>query len=153
MELTMKTEKVLAVYRILGPAKYDKLSDEDKVKVWKIARAMKPIATQFEEDSKDAAEKMKPADDFNERFQKAQEYERKIKENADDLPMTPSEYQAFLKDFQKFQNVVNKAIKEFADKEVTLNFEKLNEDAFGKLMASNSWTSDQAVELGDILCE
>ena len=155
MKKELTTEKVLVAYRILGPAKYDKMSDEDKVKVWKIARQMKPIATQFEEESKDASEKLKPGDDFVERLQKAQEYERKVKEGDTDgkLPMAPKEYQEFMKEFQKFQGLVDKAIREFAKKMVSLDFEPLTEEAFGKLMASNSWTSDQTIELGDILCE
>jgi hypothetical protein len=59
-KLTFKTEKVLAAYRLLGSAKYGKLADEDKIKVLKICIALKPIATKYDEDSKDVAEKLKP---------------------------------------------------------------------------------------------
>jgi len=44
-------------------------------------------------------------------------------------------------------------VKDFADKEVELEIEPLTEDAFAKLMASNEWTMEQAVVLGDIVCE
>ena len=56
MKKTVKTSEILSVYNIISTAKYGKLSDEDKVKVWKITRKMKPVATKFDEDSKDAAD-------------------------------------------------------------------------------------------------
>ena len=51
---TIKTEKVLNAYRVLSTAKYGKMDDGDKIKVWKIARTLKPVADKFEDDSKDA---------------------------------------------------------------------------------------------------
>ena len=153
MKQTLKTEKVLSAYRVISTAKYSKLDDADKIKVWKIAKAMKPVATQFEEDSKDAAEKMKPTEDFADRLQKAQEYERMLRANEDisKSPMGAAEYDAFLKEFQKYNQLVTDAVKEFADKEVELEFEGLNDDAFGKLMASNEWTMEQVMEIGTLI--
>lgn len=151
---TIKTEKVLNAYRVLSTAKYGKMDDGDKIKVWKIARTLKPVADKFEDDSKDAAEKFKPSEDFSERLQKAQDYERMVKDgNADmtKLPMGAAEYGEFVKEFQKYNKLVGDAIKEFADKEVELEFEKLSEDAFGKLMASNEWTMEQAMEIGMLI--
>ena len=69
MKKSIKTSEILGVYNIISNAKYGKMSDDDKVKVWKIARKLKPVAVKFEDDSKDAAEKMKPAKDFDERLQ------------------------------------------------------------------------------------
>lgn len=151
---TIKTEKVLNAYRVLSTAKYGKMDDGDKIKVWKIARTLKPVADKFDDDSKDAAEKFKPSEDFTERLQKAQEYEQKIKDanlDASTLPMGAAEYGEFVKEFQKYNKLVGDAIKEFADKEVELEFEKLTEDAFGKLMASNEWTMEQAMEIGMLI--
>lgn len=155
-QLTMTTEKVLAAYRTLSTAKYSKMEDADKIKVWKIARKMKPVATKFEEDSQDAAEKMKPSEDFDEQLQNAQEYERITSHpdfDAQNLPMGVAEYNAFLDKFHAYNKLVNDAVKDFAEKEVELEIEPLSEDAFGKLMASNEWTMEQAVTLGDIITE
>lgn len=154
MKVKIETQKVLVLHRILASAKYGKLDDADKVKVWKIARKLKPVADKFEDESKDAAEKMKPTDDFAERLQKAQEYERLVKDqNADaqKLPMGPSEYGDFIKVFQEYNRLVGEAVKEFAEKEVEIDFEPVTEETFGKLMASNEWTMDQAVQLGEFL--
>lgn len=150
---TIKTEKVLSAFRVLNTAKYTKMTDEDKIKVWKIARAMKPIADKFDDDSKDAAEKFKPTEDFAERLQKAQEFERKQKSGEDmtDAPMGATEYGEFIKEFQKYNKTVADAIKEFADKEVEVEFDVLTEEAFGKLMASNEWTMEQAMEIGMLI--
>lgn len=150
---TIKTEKVLSAYRVLSTAKYTKMDDADKIKVWKIARALKPVATKFDEDSKDASEKFKP-EGFDENLRKAQEYERVTKDaNADasKLEMGAAEYNAFIKELQKYNKLVGDAIKEYADKEVEVSFDKLSEDAFGKLMASNEWTMEQTMEIGMLI--
>lgn len=148
MKTTIKTEKVLQVYQILNTTKYGKLDDADKVKVWKIARQLKPVATQFEDDSKDAAEKLKPYETFSDDLQKAQEYERLKGVNAQ---MDIEEYQKFIAAFKAYNELVNKAVKEFADKEVEVEFDTISEDAFAKLMASNEWTFDQAVQIGEFI--
>jgi hypothetical protein len=150
MKTTIKTEKVLKVYQILNTTKYGKLDDADKVKVWKIARKLKPVATKFDEDSKDAAEKLKPYEGFEDDLQKAQEYERLKGVNA---KMDIDEYQKFIAAFKAYQELVGKAVKEYADVEVEVEFDTISEDAFSKLMASNEWTLDQAVEIGEFITE
>lgn len=155
MTKKIKTSEILAAYNVLNSAKYGSMEDADKIKVWKITRALKPIATKFDEDSKDAAEKMKPKDkDFDEKLQKAQEYERKVRDSktdAKDLPMGAAEYEAFIEKFKEYNKLVGKAVEDFANKEVKVSFEPLNDDAFGKLMASNEWTMGQAVALSEII--
>ena len=153
MKKTIKTERVLTAFRVLNTAKYTKMSDEDKIKVWKIARALKPVADKFEDDSKDAAEKFKPTEDFAERLQKAQEFERmrNAGEDMTNAPMGAAEYGEFLKEFQKYNQTVGEAVKEFAEKEVEVEFDVLTEEAFGKLMASNEWEMAQTLEIGQII--
>ena len=156
MKKSIKTSEILAAYNVLNTAKYGSMEDADKIKVWKITRALKPIATKFDEDSKDAAEKMKPKDkDFDDTLQKAQEYERIIRDPKADtkkLPMGAAEYDAFIEKFKEYNKLVGKAVEEFANKEVKVSFEPLSDDAFGKLMSSNEWTMGQAVALSEIIC-
>jgi hypothetical protein len=158
MKKSIKTSEILTAFNVLNSAKYGSMSDDDKIKVWKITRALKPIATKFDEDSKDAAEKMKPKYEggFDETLQKAQEYERMIRDtkvDAKKLPMGAAEYDAFIKEFKAYNDLVGKAVEEFAKKEVTINIELLSDDAFGKLMASNDWTFGQTTALSEIICE
>ena len=151
MKTKVTTEKILSVYNILKGASYQKMSDDDKIKLWKIARAMKPIATKFEDDSKDAAEKLKP-EGIEVTLEKAKEYEQKKQKGDTDLPMTEAEYLGFINgDWAKFNNLLTKAVKEFADAEVELEFEPLNEDSFSKLIASNDWKMEQVMTVGEFL--
>lgn len=156
MKTKITTEKVLNAYHIISGAKYTKMDDADKIKVWKIARALKPVATKFDEDSKDAAEKLKPSEDFADNLQKAQEFERITKEkdfDASKLPMGAAEYNEFIKKLQDYNRLVGEAVKEFADREVEIEFEPLSEESFGKLMASNEWTMEQTVEIGMLIVQ
>lgn len=152
----MKTEDVLKAYNVISTAKYSKLDDADKIKVWKIARSLKPVAEKFREDSEDAQQKMKPSEDFDEQLMKAQEYEREIRKpdcDSTKLPIGAAQYQEFLDEFKAYQKLVNDTIKDLAEKEVEVEFETLSEDAFGKLMASNDWTLEQVVVLDGIVTE
>ena len=153
MKKEIKTEKVLQVYNVVNTAKYTKMNDDDKVKVWKIVRILKPIATKFDEDAKDAAEKLRPSEDFTERLQKAQQFEKAKKEGKDYDGMASAEYAQFIDEFKEYNDLVNKAVKEFADTIVELEFNPISEDAFGKLMSSNEWTMEQVMLVGDIICE
>lgn len=153
-QLTLTTEKVLKAYNIIAQAKYTKLDDADKVRLWKIARELKPVATKYDEDSKDAAEKLKP-EGFDEKAMKWNETRDKSSAGIkDDLPMSPAEFIDFLYHvINPYNENVNSALEELKGKEVELEFNALTEDAFAKLMSSNEWTMEQVEMLGDIVCE
>lgn len=154
MKKTVKTNEILAVYQIIGSAKYGKMTDEDKIKAWKIARKLKPVATKFDEDSKDAADKLKPSEDFEDKLRKAQEYERLKKEQKPTIDvMTTADFEAFIAELNKYNDLVKKAVDEFGQKEVEVEFEPLGEDAFCKLITSNEWTFGQVTLLGEFVCE
>ena len=158
MKKIIKTSEILAAYNVLNTAKYGSMEDADKIKVWKIARKLAPVAIKFENDSKDAAEKMKPEIEggFDETLQKAQEFERMKRDpqaDMDKAPMGAAEYEAFIKELHKYNKLVGDAVKEFAEKEVRIEFDLLSEDSFGKLMASNEWTIGQVATLGEMIAE
>lgn len=67
--------------------------------------------------------------------------------------MTETQYKAFIEEYKNYNKVVEKAIKEFAYKEVEIEFTPLSEESFGKLMASNDWNMEQVITLGDFVCE
>ena len=153
---TFKTEKVLAAYRLLGSAKYGKLADEDKIKVLKICIALKPIATKYDEDSKDVAEKLKPSEDYDERLAEAQEYERVSRDkdaDASQLKMGPAEFNEFVKEMNHYQDLISKALKDEMEKEVEVEFEPITEDALLKLMNSNDWTIAGAMAVSEVAVE
>lgn len=137
---------------IISNASYKRLDDEDKVRLWKIARQLKPVATQFEADSKDAAEKMKEGyEGFDEQLAAAKAYEE-AKKSGGELPITDEEYRRFISEvWQPFNALVSKAVAEQAEKEVELDFDPLTDEAFGKLIASNDWTVDKVTVVGEFL--
>ena len=53
-QVTIKTKKVLAAFNLLNVAKLSEMEDADKIKVFHILRALKPVATKYDEFYKDA---------------------------------------------------------------------------------------------------
>jgi len=153
-KLTLTTEKVLKAYNVLNTAKYTKLDDADKVRLWKIARVLKPVAYKYDEDSKDAAEKLKP-EGFDEKAMQWNETRDKSSAGIKDgLPMSQGEFIDFLyHTINPYNENVNSALEELKLKEVELEFNALTEDSFAKLMSSNEWNMEQVEMLGDIVCE
>lgn len=154
VEKMVKTIDASNVYNVIANAKYGKLSDEEKIKVWKITRLLKPIATKLQEDGEDAAKKLKPEGDFDERLQKAQDFENRMRAGQSvEGTMTAQEHEAFVKEFREYQKLVGEAAKEFEDTEVKVVFEKLSEESFCKLMESNDWNFGQATIVGEFICD
>ena len=151
MEKVMKTAEILNAYGILSKSKYQKLNEDDKIKVWKIQRTLKPIAKKFEEDKADATENLIPSD-FMARLSKAQEYEALKGQGEENLPITDIEYIKVLKEIKSYNNLIAKALKEIGEKEVTITFEPITEKAFGELMSSNDWSLKE-VELIDFIVQ
>ena len=152
-EMKLKTSEIVNAYQVLAEASYEKMADEDKIKVWKIARELKPIALKFEEDRADAQRKLIPDAEFNQRLQKARDYEKLLSEGKTELPMTAKEYQEFVVEFKNKTDLMKAALTEYADAEVEVNINLLSEDAFSKLMASNNWTLKQVDNIAFIVNE
>lgn len=146
------TKKVAEVFSILNEAKYAKLADADKIKVWKIVRALQPVSSKYLEDVRDAEQKLMPDGDFQERLTVAQQYEVKRNNGEKVLPMTEAEYMKVVEEFKEYRTLVDKAVEDFGNKEVELDFEPLSEAAFGQLMASNEWNMAQVMGIGEVIC-
>lgn len=148
---TISTDKILQVYNLLNVAKYNKLEDADKIAIFKITRTIKPIATEYEDACKEVVEKMK-FDGFETQLVDARNYERCKKSGDDNLPISDDDYKEFIKKLVEYEKVVKDAIKQLGDKEVDIDINTITEDSFGKLMASNDWTMEQALIVSDIVC-
>jgi hypothetical protein len=146
MEKSLKTIEAVEAYQLLGNAKYHKLEDADKIKVWKISRQLKPIAVQAEEAQQDAMQSLVP-EEFKERVAVADDYRKAKQAGEKQLPMTDKEYLAYMADFRKYNMLVGKALEELFQKEASLDFEPLSEDAMGLLIACNDWPMSQAEKL------
>ena len=143
----LRTEDIAAAYGILSVARYQKLADDDKVRVWKISRHLCPIAEKYAKDDEDARKKLLPSEDFPLKLQTALQYQNIKEAGGDDLPMSEEEYKKTVEEWNSYNNLLNKAIKELADEKVSFEIDPITEDAFGKLMASNDWSFAQVGKL------
>jgi hypothetical protein len=157
MSKKVKTKEVLVAWQVLGQAKYDKLDSDQKVRVFHIGQMLKPIATAFSDYSADAAEKMQPSADFQERWDKAKVYETMTanpKADMEQLPMGPAEYKEFMvKEYFPFDRLWKKAIKDEGDKEVELKFDPISEEVLFALADANKWNVDQTTAVATVVCK
>lgn len=152
MEKKLNVMKAVEAYKVLKSAKYQKLSDEDKIKVWKLYRQLKTIGEEYAENVEDARQKFLPSEDFAERFQQAVLYEQEVSKGSENLPLTKEEYEAFLKQLKDYNELVKKAVDSYAGGDISIDYEPLSEKDFGLLMSSNDWTMSE-VESLEFVCE
>ena len=149
-----KAENVAQVFNILNAAKYSKLNDDERIALWKITRAMKPVAMKLKDDIQDAAQHMKPSDDFDQRLATARQYEQAQRDGKEFDKLSKEDYDAFIKEWREYSKLVDTAVKEFADEDVEINIEPITEETLSRLMASNeSWTMENAVIVSDMIMQ
>ena len=150
----MKTIEITNIYAVLNEAKLTKMDDADKFKVIKALRVIKPVAKGYEDFVEDVKNKLK-GDDHDKMTEKAQAWNKDnqgkkvnelTQEQIDELN-TINTY------FAEYNKRVETCLKEEAEKEVELTFDKLSEEAFSKLVASNDWTCGQIMALSDAVAE
>jgi hypothetical protein len=154
MRKKTKAENVAQVYNILNAAKYSKLNDDERIALWKITRAMKPVALKLKDDIQDAAQHMKPSDDFDKRLALARQYEQAQRDGKEFDKLNKEDYDAFIHEWRNYSKLVDTAVKEFADEDVEINIEPITEETLSRLMASNeSWTMEKAVIVSDMIMQ
>lgn len=149
----MKTKQVVEVYNTLNSAKLSKMDDKDKFLVIKAMRQLKPISISYEEDMKDAQEKLKD-DNFEKMQNRAKEWEEKHGKQSlmQDLSAEDvKELNNINKYFEDYQSKVKGYFEEEGGKDNELTYEKLSEEAFGKLIASNDFDVKTIMNLQDAL--
>ena len=150
----MKTIDVVNAFAALSGAKLSKLEDKEKFALIRAMKALKPIHNDYEDFVKDARQRLKP-DDFDARLHEAEQWDATHKDMAiSDL--TPKEKER-LKDinryFADYTQQVEECVKDEAQKDVSPDYARLAEGAFGRLLESNpDWTMDRIVLLSDVLC-
>lgn len=141
----MKTEQVVAVYKLINESKLTKMEDADKFKIIKIMRAMKPIATSYEDFQKDAQEKLKD-DNFEVMQKRAQDLQ------SNEGKGSPEEFREVNAYYEKYYKALNDCLKSELEKENDFTYEKLSEDAFGKYLASNDFKMDEILKIEEAVC-
>lgn len=146
----MKTKEIAQSYLILKGAKLTKMDDEDKFKIIKAMREMRPIVDKYTTDEKEAIEKLED-EEYKEMLEKADKHNNALKgdEKSDILP--PPELKKLQDYFTKTEELKNNCLRELQEEDHDLKFDKLSEEAFGKLIASNDFTVEQMLILEEVL--
>ena len=150
----MKTIEITNIYVVLNEAKLTKMDDADKFKVIKVLRVIKPVAKGYEDFVEDVKNKLK-GDDHDKMIEKAQAWNKDNQgKKVNELTQEQiDELNAINTYFVEYNKRVESCLKEEAEKEVELTFDKLSEEAFSKLVASNDWTCSQIMALSDAVAE
>lgn len=157
-KIAIKTVDALNAYNVLNVSKFGELESNDMVRAWHLIRALQPIAVKYEEECRDAFDKLKPNDkDFDDKLQKFYDYNGMVRDPKADmkkLPMGVAEYEDFRKNvWEPYQARVAKALEKFATKMNDLEVETISDDAFGKLIVSNNWTGSQIMTVSELLTD
>lgn len=151
----MKTIDIVNAYNVLNAAKLTKLADADKFTVIRAMRALKPIYTGYEEAVKDAQERLKP-EDFDALQKKAADWNatHKDKKLSDLTPEERTTLEGINTAFRDYTSKVEQCVRDLAETEKTLDYTRLSQDAFGKLLESNpEWKMQEILGVADVLGE
>ena len=148
MKKSMTKKQIHDVYVIMNNARLNGLKrNEDKTGVLKILRELRPVATKYETDIKDAFEKLKP-ESYDENLNLARQFEQDRKTAT----MTAEEYEAFRKQFEEYQTTIRSTMEDEDKKEVEIEYNLLPSSAVEELMTINDWTVAQYFAVEELLC-
>ena len=148
MKKTMTRKQVHDVYAVIGNARLTDLKKtEDKIAVLKVLRELRYVAVKYEEDAKEANEKLKPSG-YDDRFGQAVAYERKQK-----TTMTRDEYLRFVTENNEYQQAIQDAMRDVDTATLELEFEPVDTCILEQLMATNGWTVEQYFRIEEVLSE
>lgn len=144
----MTTDKCVALYKVLNEVKLTKLADADKYLIIKMLKKLRPIAENFEAYQKDAGERLKPTN-WDEIIEKAQKWQQEGEETT----LTDEEKKEINLAIYTYDNSVRSCISEELMIENEVEYKKISEEAFEKLLASNDWDAKTALFISDEIVE
>ena len=151
----MKTIDVVNAFAALNGAKLAKMEDKEKFTLIKAMKALKPIKNEYEDFVKDAREKLK-GDNHEDMLKRVEEWRTKHNDTkpADFTAAELKELNEINTYFNDYNKKVEDCVKEEADKEVSPEYVRLSEDAFGRLLTSNDdWDVEKMMLAAEVLCE
>ena len=151
----MKTIDIVNAYNVLNGAKLAKMQDADKFTVIRAMRALKPIQADYEAAVRDAQERLKP-EDFDALQKKAADWNatHKDKKLTDLTPEERATLDGINAAYRDYTEKVEQCVRDLAETEKTLDYTRLSQDAFGKLLESNpEWKMQEILGVADVLGE
>lgn len=148
MTKTLKTTDILAAYQLLSAALIKSMDNAGKFAVIRATKAMRAVATDFEDFEKDAVERLKD-DDFNPMQQLAAQWEKEGKDTTL-TDVQKAEVNAY---FRAYAKNIEACCQVEAKKEHELDITPLTDDQFSALLADNEqWNVKQMVVIESVMC-
>lgn len=146
----MKTIEAVKAYKTLKQAKLTKMDEADKLTVIKAMRALRPVAETYDKDTEEGRRALQD-DRFDDMQQKAQKHNEAIQEKKQDGLLSYSDLKELNDYFTAYDKSVRKMQRELDDREQEITIDRLSEEAFGRLAASNDLTCEELETLFNVL--
>ena len=154
MDIEISIGKIYKAYNLISVCKLTKMSDEGKIKIWKILKTLKPVSDKFNNEIQIAVDKFKPFSDYDSKLEKCKKYEDMVSKNVtEELPVTEEEYKSFMVEYIKYNDLVNKAIDDYSENTYVLDVNLLSEEEYENLITSNDWDASDVLFLGEIITQ
>lgn len=149
MKRTITTNKIIDAFYLIASAKVSTLENADKIKIWKIMRAFKPIASSFEDALRDAQDKFRPQD-YTEHIEELKKYDQ-CKKDGLKTEIDAVTYKKYIEEMRSYDQLVGDAIQSDLTHENEVEFEPISSDVFELALIENGWDMSQAMMLEIII--
>lgn len=141
--MKIKIGEIVNVYPVIMKSSFAKMNGKAKLGMVRIIKAMKPVASEFEEVRQDAIKKLAGED-----------YQEAIKKVQNPKDYSEDEVKEALKVAKTSDDAYSKFVQEECEKEVEVEFELLKEDDFESLLeGSKDLTPQELMMLSELICE
>ena len=141
--MKVKVGEIINVYPVIMKSSFAKMNGKAKLGMVRIIKAMKPVASEFEEVRQEAIKKLAGED-----------YQEAIKKVQNPKDYSEDEVKEALKVAKTSDDAYSKFVQEECEKEVEVEFELLKEDDFESLLeGSKDLTPQELMMLSELICE
>lgn len=141
--MKVKVGEIVNVYPVIMKSSFAKMNGKAKLGMVRIIKAMKPVASEFEEVRQEAIKKLAGED-----------YQEAIKKVQNPKDYSEDEVKEALKVAKTSDDAYSKFVQEECEKEVEVEFELLKEDDFESLLeGSKDLTPQELMMLSELICE
>lgn len=140
--MKVKVGEIVNVYPVIMKSSFAKMNGKAKLGMVRIIKAMKPVASEFEEVRQEAIKKLAGED-----------YQEAIKKVQNPKDYSEEEVKEALKVAKTSDDAYSKFVQEECEKEVEVEFELLKEDDFESLLeGSKDLTPQELMMLSELIC-
>lgn len=136
MAKTKSTDSIVTAFRLVNNARLGKMETAERYALIKAIRQLKKVATEFDDNLKDAQDKLK-TDGIDAISAKMQLKKELAVEEA--------------VEFNKYNKSISDCLKDELAKDIELTFEPLNAAALDHLIESNDFSVNEIITIEDVL--